>query len=332
MKAINLYNEIISWTKFYTRNKSPSVETREKVTNIVVTQLNTNIGQVCFYVLNSSFKKELDEWVKGKRFNMCIKGAKYDGILSWAQQIESLTKIIIRAGYIAYMSAKNEAKNLFKCVPDVMPWVISKNINKFISLGKNFSYDKDRVNLKLRESKIDHPATFTGPARIVYNLHVAKMGGNKAKVTMRFRHHSDSNSLVITERLHRHIFATLMHMPHVSDTRVDILSLPMSSPISKSPKEYVCVEFIIDGSKEFIISSPKELLENKEKEKQSPDFVEISPSPDITDEQIKVWAENKLSFISDEIGVLIQERDSITEQIQEQTNRLEKIRKIIEVL
>lgn len=322
-----------------------------KITNQLRSQIYNRMIMICENltdnkvnldrVLKRSFYKNSTLWLTGQWVNHFSKSIKQDFLLkrnyfmnkncnAWESELEGFIVILSKSGYFSYFNALKTAKTLFKRVPG---YYYGRNGEKvccyshtstesLVASNMRVMLDSGAAlggNCKNRVPEIN-PYTghnfknSTGLSFVVEKRHK----GIDERISITFRHadcRGNANSNVL-QSVKDCLTNLLIKMPHVFSINA----------ITAGNEMYI--EFSIDTNAEnpVTVTSPAELVAPVKVEEEKP------VKTTITDEDIRAHLENKIVVLSDEIGVLIQERDNISEQINDRSEKLEKIRKLIEVL
>lgn len=296
-------------------------------------------------VLKPSFFKNCNLWLTGQWINHFSKGVKQDFAFkrsylqtkhckSWESEIEGFIVILIKAGYFSYFNALKSAKTLFKrdggfyygrdgervaCFSHTSTErLIINNMRVLLNYGATLG-GKSRNFVKSQFSPYSGQR-FKDSKGLNFIVESRHKSVNYERIAITFRHadYEGKSNLNILKLIKEHLTNVLVRMPHASNI------------IASIGDSEVYVEFNIDTTIETpVTTSPAELVEPAPVEVPKP--AEPIKAP-ITDDDIRAHLQNKIVVLSDEIGVLIQERDNISEQINDRTEKLDKIRKIIEVL
>lgn len=298
-------------------------------------------------VLKPSFFKNCNLWLTGQWINHFSKGVKQDFVFkrsylqtkhckSWESEIEGFIVILTKAGYFSYFNALKSAKTLFKrdggfyygrdgervaCFSHTSTErLIINNMRVLLNYGAILG-GKSRNFVKSQFSPYSGQRfkDSTGLSFIVTSQKLTRLE-NSERISITF-HHQDykgNSNVGVLKNIKECLINVLTKMPHVSNIT------------ATSYDKDINVEFSINTYIETpVTTSPAELVEPAPVEVPKP--VEPIKAP-ITDDDIRAHLQNKIVVLSDEIGVLIQERDNISEQINDRTEKLDKIRKLIEVL
>lgn len=324
-----------------------------KITNQLRSQIYNRMVMICENltdnkvnldrVLKRSFYKNSTLWLTGQWVNHFSKSIEQDfsfkrsyfvnkNCSSWESEIEGFIVVLTKSGYFSYFNALETAKNMFKRVPG---YYYGRNGEKVCCYSHTSTQSLVASNMRVM---LDAGASLGGqrinrvPEINPYTGHIFKNSTglsfivesryksvNDERIGITFRHadyRGNANSNVL-QAVKDCLINLLIKMPHVSNINA-----------TTACKE-TYVEFSIDTNAEnpTTVTSPAELAAPVEEPK-IPEPVKLT----ITDEDIRAHLENKIVVLSDEIGMLIQERDNISEQINDRSEKLEKIRKLIEVL
>lgn len=342
MKPIELYQKLLTLpiTSGIIANSRPnyyhSVESRAALCTQMkvefLSYLSELVGTDIFNILKPKAENDIKLLTAGGYSNKNLKGVKTSN--SWETFAESFVKILVKNGFFSYYNAKEAAKTLFRRTPGFYYGRAGAKIACFSHTST------ERLIINDMRVLLNYGAILGGKSRnfvkskfVAYSGHRFKDSKglsfvvqntqqkpveNLDRISITF-HHEDykgNPNIWVLRNIKECLVNVLVKMPHVSDITQVMYD------------KDVYVEFSIDTSVETpVTTSPAELATPVEVP-QVPEPVKSS----VTDDDIRAHLQNKIVVLSDEIGVLIQERDSIIESINDRTDRLEKIRKIIEVL
>lgn len=289
------------------------------------------VGTDVINILKPKAARDIKLWATGGYSNKNLKGVKTSN--PWETFAESFVKILVKNGFFSYYNAKEAAKTLFKrergfyygrggtqvtCFSHTsVERLIINNMRVLLNYGAILGgKSRNFVKSKLHPYSGDNFKNSKGLTFIVQNLRQKSIHStDRISITFHHEDYEGNANINVLKNIKECLVNVLVKMPHVSNITQVMFD------------KDVCVEFSIVTETETVATSPAELAAPVEEPK-TPEPVKTS----ITDEDIRAHLQNKIVVLSDEIGVLIQERDSISEQITDRTDRLEKIRKIIEVL
>lgn len=334
-----------------------------------VIQENLHVNSVdLVYVLKSSFTQDLEKWLKGEWINREIK-VSFNRRSFLETEIVGLIKLLTINGFFSYYSAREAAQTLFKEVPGTSNYfygrnglaerayvtsnssarnIISSGFKYLLTYGRSLNgLNRERVQVPLQPVHESWFFADTINSKILYSVEVNEgEQENNYDVALIVRYSKGQKSCNVMNRLIiDQIAAAFSYMPHVSKEYFGM---------SQGPKigvDYVCAKFTIDLSssvktspaelvKEVAVSSsglsPSEVIEFASHkvlagDDQEPEQNAIVPMA-INDDIVKAYLEKRVVELSDELGILINQRDTISEQIANKSDQQNKLRAILEVL
>lgn len=356
MKPIELYKELMALpaiasiiTSVQFHHKTAPAH-RKQILNIISRHLDQAYGVRTIGVFKSGYVRDANAWINGNRLNLLIKGVGYTPAIGWSSEMQSITRILIRNGFSRWVNARNTAKNLFKPFNgdyqrfygrngdpqylytganniDREEWlnsVISAGMKVFAQTGQYLSHDKDRIDIRF--SRISNTGFYFhipkySPSNIFFYVNTKEISKDKFNVTINFRHITENRQDFVTRRLSDHLQAALCSMPHASN-----ISTRISSVDSAYHRDILTINF------DFVFPQESQQPVPEEIKPMITSPAELSNASNISEADIEAFLNRRIVELSDDLGVLYNQRDMITEQIEQKTHQQRKFKQILEAL
>ena len=235
----------------------------------------------------------------------------------------------------AYVTSSSSAKN-----------VISSGFKYLLTYGRHLNgLNRERIQVPLQSVNESWFFADTINSKVLYSVEVNRgEQENNYDITLIVRYSKGQKSCKTMNRLIRdQIMAAFSYMPHISKEYVGMgqgpkpdvdyirakFTIDLSSSVKTSPAELTQVVSSsgLSPSQEFDIACHKVLAGDD----QEPEQNAIVPMA-INDDIVKAYLEKRVVELSDELGILINQRDTISEQIANKSDQQNKLRAILEVL
>lgn len=336
-----------------------------------IIQENLHVNSVnLVYVLKGSFTRDLEKWLRGDWINREIK-VSFNRRSFLETEIVGLIKLLTINGFFSYYSAREAVRTLFKKVPGTSNYfygrnglaerayvtssssvknIISSGFKYLLTYGRHLNgLNRERIQVPLQSVNESWFFADTINSKVLYSIEVnAGEAENNYDIILNIRYSKGTESCSLMNHLiSGQISSAFSYMSHVRKVIVGVgpglngnaklnyvrakFTIDLSSSVKTSPsdlaKEIAVSSSGLSPSQEFDVACHKVLDDDA----QEPEQNAIVPMA-INDDIVKAYLEKRVIELSDELGILINQRDTISEQIANKSDQQNKLRAILEVL